>query len=283
MVTRSAIDASGRYFKFMEKIWRRQPPPTSPPFFTSPKKATKRTLSFVYLYFQSLQVTMAVARFLFLTALMVLAVSHIDVESKPVNSTTPSDDDNKVTVREKRFVDPLSVIGLVVSVASAIQGAVCTFTDVCGGDELTQKLERLERKLDAIQSDVISIKKDVEDIWDASKRKWYFKHIEYIVNERKKVMQDLKKEDNSALAEDRRQRFINEVAGNDEYVEKGLFHIPTVVTTGGLVTHYFKVQTDNGKSTTEAARLTWRFIRKLFRSRRWIRLFCFGRLHEVQK
>ena len=151
---------------------------------------------------------------------------------------------------------------------ATIQGAVCTFTDVCGGDELTQLLERLEEKLDAIQSDVISIKQDVEDIWDASKRKWYFKHITYIVNERKKVMQDLKKEDNSALAKDRRQRFINEVvggAGNDEYVEKGLFHIPTVVTTGGLVTHYFKVQTDNGKSTTEAAKLTWRFIRKFFR------------------
>lgn len=56
-------------------------------------------------------------------------------------------DDREAAVREKRFaVDPLSVIGLVVSVASAIQGAVCTFTDVCGGDEVTKKLEELEKK-----------------------------------------------------------------------------------------------------------------------------------------
>ncbi|KAJ7373049.1 hypothetical protein OS493_014195 [Desmophyllum pertusum] len=133
-------------------------------------------------------------------------------------------------------------IGLAVSVASAIQGAVCTFTDVCGGDEVTNKLAELEKKLDAIQSDVTSIKKDVEDIWDESKRKWYFKHIEYIVNERKKVMRDLKNEDNSALAKDRRNRFINEVVGGAG-----------------------KRRTQNGKSTKEAARLTWIFIKKLFR------------------
>lgn len=193
---------------------------------------------------------------------MLLALAWWQVESKALDKNA------EVVVREKRLVDPLSVIGLAVSVASAIQGAVCTFTDVCGGDEVTQKLTQLEQKLDAIQSDVTSIKKDVEDIWDESKRKWYFKHIEYIVNERKKVIRDLKNEDNSALAKDRRQRFINEVvggAGNDEYVEKGLFFIPGLVTNERLVTHYFDVQVQNGKSTKEAARLTWRFVKKLFR------------------
>ncbi|KAJ7350977.1 hypothetical protein OS493_037433 [Desmophyllum pertusum] len=81
-------------------------------------------------------------------------------------------------------------------------------------------------------------------------------------------MRDLKNEDNSALAKDRRNRFINEVvggAGNDEYVEKGLFFIPSLVTNERLVTHYFDVQTQHGKSTKEAARLTWIFIKKLFR------------------
>ena len=210
---------------------------------------------------------MAVVKMLRVMVVLVLAINWQQVESKTVKRNVTIFD-NEIAVREKRFIDPLSLIGLVVSVGATIQGAVCTFTDVCGGNELTQKLEKLEKKLDAIQKDVTSIKKDVEDIWNASKRKWYFKHIEYIVNERKKIIRDLKNEDNSALAKDRRQRFINEVvggAGNDEYVEKGLFHIPKVVTSGGLVKHYFKVQIDNGKSNTEAARLTWIFIRKLFR------------------
>lgn len=205
---------------------------------------------------------MAVVRVSLFSILLVVTFNLWHVQSKAFENK--ADD----VVREKRFVDPLSVIGLAVSVASAIQGAVCTFTDICGGDEVTQKLAQLEKKLDAIQTDVTSIKKDVEDIWDESKRKWYFKHIEYIVNERKKVIRDLKNEDNSALAKDRRQRFINEVvggAGNDEYVEKGLFFIPALVTNERLVTHYFDVQIQNGKPTKEAARLTWIFIKKLFR------------------
>ncbi|XP_078353071.1 uncharacterized protein LOC144637857 [Oculina patagonica] len=205
---------------------------------------------------------MAAVRVLLFPILLALALNWSQVESKALDKNA------EVVLREKRFVDPLSVIGLAVSVASAIQGAVCTFTDVCGGDEVTQKLEDLEQKLDTIQSDVTSIKKDVEDIWDESKRKWYFKHIEYIVNERKKVIRDLKNEDYSALAKDRQQRFINEVlggAGNDEYVEKGLFFIPGLVTNERLVTHYFDIQIQNGKATKEAARLTWIFTKKLFR------------------
>ena len=209
---------------------------------------------------------MAVAKVTFAVVLLVVAVNVLPVENKTLTRKAPQRDVKEFIV--KRAVNPMSVIGAVVNVAKTIYGAVCTFSDICGGDDLTQELEKLEEKLDAIQSDVLSIKKDVEDIWDESKRKWYFKHIEYIVNERKKVIRDLKNDDNSALAKDRRQRFINEVvggAGNDEYVEKGLFHIPAVVTSEGLVTHHFKVQIDNGKSTTEAARLTWMFIRKLFR------------------
>ena len=54
------------------------------------------------------------------------------------------EEDAEVAVR--RAIDPLSVIGLVVSVASAIQGAVCNFTDVCGGDEVSQALEKLEEQ-----------------------------------------------------------------------------------------------------------------------------------------
>ena len=210
---------------------------------------------------------MAVLQVFHVFVLLVLAISWNQGEAKTLDRKVPHAD-SEVAVREKRAIDPLSLIGLVVSVGATIQGAVCTFTDVCGGDELTQKLEKLEEKLDAIQSDVTSVKKDVEDIWEESKRKWYFKHIESVVQQRKEVIQDLKREDYSQRAKDKQQRFINEVfggTGNDEYVEKALFHIPTLVTDEGLVTHYFNVQKQDGKSTTEAARLTWIFTRKLFR------------------
>ena len=216
---------------------------------------------------------MGVIKVLLLATLLVLVINGNwrQVESKTLNREVP-EQKNEVSVppvREKRAIGiVIGVIGLALSVASTIQTQICTFTDVCGGDEVTLALERLERKLDAIQNDVTSIKEDVEEIWEASKRKWYFDHIDYIVSERKKVIQDLKDNDNSTLALNRRQRFIDEVlggAGNDEYVEKALFHIPTVATEGGLVTHYFDVQIENGKSPTDAAKLTWVFIRKLFR------------------
>ena len=208
---------------------------------------------------------MAVFKYLRVMVLLVLITNWPRVESKTPNNKMPAD---KRAVREKRAVDPLSVIGAVVKVATTIYGAVCTFTDVCGGDEVTQKLEELEKKLDAIQADVTSVRRDVEDIWEESKRKWYFKHIDSIVQQRKEVINDLKAEDYSSRAKEKQERFINEVfgtTGKDEYVEKALFHIPTLVTDERLVTHYFDVQLRNGKSTTKAARLTWIFIRKLFR------------------
>ena len=60
------------------------------------------------------------------------------MKCKILSNKIPADD-SKAAVREKRFpVDPISVIGSVVKVASAIQSAVCTFTDVCGGDEVTK-------------------------------------------------------------------------------------------------------------------------------------------------
>ncbi|KAJ7350978.1 hypothetical protein OS493_037434 [Desmophyllum pertusum] len=95
---------------------------------------------------------MAVVRVLLFSILLALALNWWHVESKALDKKA------EVVLREKRFVDPLSVIGLAVSVASAIQGALCTFTDVCGGDEVTNKLAELEKKLDAIQNDVTSIK-----------------------------------------------------------------------------------------------------------------------------
>lgn len=211
---------------------------------------------------------MAAKESLHLLMFLVLLINRPQVKCKILSNEIPADD-REAAVREKRFaVDPLSVIGLVVSVASAIQGAVCTFTDVCGGDEVTKKLEELEKKLDEIQADVTSVRHDVEDIWQESKRKWYFKHIDNIIQQRKEVIQDLKSEDYSQRAQDKQQRFILEVFGTiskDEYVEKALYHIPKLVTEEGLVTHYFDVQLRDGKSTTEAARLTWIFIRKLFR------------------
>ena len=210
---------------------------------------------------------MAGFKYIRVMVLLVLITNWPHVEGKTPNRKM-SAANGKRAFREKRVVDPLSVIGLVVSVASAIQGAVCTFTDVCGGDEVTQKLEKLEEKLDAIQADVTSVRRDVEDIWEESKRKWYFKHIDSIVQQRKEVINDLKAEDYSTRAQEKQQRFINEVfgtTGKDEYVEKALFHIPTLVKDEGLVTHYFDVQLRNGKSRNEAARLTWVFIRKLFR------------------
>jgi len=116
--------------------------------------------------------------------------------------------------REKRFaVDALSVIGLAVSVASAIQGALCTFSGACGGDEVTQALERMEEKLHAIETDVRNVRRDVEQIWEASKRKWYFKHIDNIINQRQAVIDDLKHQDHSQRAKDKQTRFIHEVFG----------------------------------------------------------------------
>lgn len=209
---------------------------------------------------------MATRTFVFFLAIAVLASFWQKTESKSLNETTTQSRSGSL---EKRVaVDPLSVIGLVVSVASAIQGVVCTFTDVCGGGEVTEKLDALERKLDAIADDVKSIKKDVEEIWDESKRKWYFKHIEYTMNERKKVIQELKDNDKSNMVKERRQRFINEVlggGGTDEYVEKALFHLTGLITKEELVDHFFKSKVDSGLSNHDAAKLTWVFIRKFFR------------------
>ena len=95
---------------------------------------------------------MAVLQVFHVFVLLVLAISWNQGEAKTLDRKVPHAD-SEVAVREKRAIDPLSLIGLVVSVGATIQGAVCTFTDVCGGDELTQKLEKLEEKLDAIQSD----------------------------------------------------------------------------------------------------------------------------------
>ena len=111
-----------------------------------------------------------------------------------------------------------------------------------------------------------SIKHDVEDIWKESKQKWYFKHIDYIIQQRKEVIQDLKSEDYSQRAKDKQQRFIHEVFGpasKDEYVEKALYHIPKLVIEERLVTRYFAHH--NKSKEIDATRLTWIFIRKLFR------------------
>lgn len=211
---------------------------------------------------------MAVKESLCSLVLLLLVINWPHVESKTLSKEVPIVN-NEASLREKRFaVDPLSAIGLAVSVASAIQSAVCTFSSVCGGDEVTQALERMEKKLDTIQNDVTAIRRDVEQIWEESKRKWYFKHIDNIIQQRKEVIADLKYEDYSQRAKDKQTRFIHEVFGTtskDEYVEKALFHIPRLVTEEGLVTHYFDVQLRDGKSTEEAARLTWTFIKKLFR------------------
>ena len=89
---------------------------------------------------------MAAKESLYLLVFLALLINRPHVECKLLSNKIPAGD-SEAAVREKRFaVDPLSVIGLVVSVASAIQGAVCTFTDVCGGDEVTEKLEELEKK-----------------------------------------------------------------------------------------------------------------------------------------
>ena len=211
---------------------------------------------------------MAVKERLRLLVLLLLAINWLHVESKILSKKVPGVN-YKEAPREKRFaVDPLSVIGLAVSVASAIQGAVCTFSGACGGDEVSQALERMETKLDAIQNDVTDVRHDVEEIWEESKRKWYFKHIDNIIQQRKEVISDIKNKDYSQRAKDKQTRFIHEVFGTtskDEYVEKALFHIPGLVVDEGLVTHYFEVQTRDGRSPTEAARLTWTFIKKLFR------------------
>lgn len=198
---------------------------------------------------------------------LLLVINWPHVESKTLHKEVSGVNDG-VALREKRFaVDPLSAIGLAVSVASAIQSAVCTFSSVCGGDEVTQALERMEEKLDAIQNDVTSIRHDVEEIWNESKRKWYFKHIDNIIQQRKAVIADLKNKDYTQRAKDKQTRFILEVFGTtskDEYVEKALLHIPKLVIDEGLVTHYFDVQIRDGKSLKEAAKLTWAFIRKIF-------------------
>ena len=211
---------------------------------------------------------MAAKESLLCLVLLLLAINRPHAESKTLSKEVPGNN-NEAALRDKRFaVDPLSAIGLAVSVASAIQSAVCTFSSVCGGDEVTQALERMEKKLDAIQNDVTSIRHDVEEIWEESKRKWYFKHIDNIIQQRKEVIADLKSEDYSQRAIDKQTRFIHEVFGTtskDEYVEKALLHIPQLVTDEGLVTHHFDVQIRDGKSTKEAAKLTWKFIKKIFR------------------
>ena len=199
--------------------------------------------------------------------LLVLSVSWCKVQNVERTSDASSGE-NEVKVRDKRAIDPLSLIGLIVSVGATILGAICTFSSICSKDEITPRLEKIEKKLEAIHNDVKSIKKDVEDIWNESKRKWYFNNIEYVANQRKKVIEDIKSKDTTGRAKERQKRFINLVLGGegqDEFIEKALFHIPDLVVNKGLVTHYFKVQTDNGKSPAEAAKLTWIFIRKLFR------------------
>lgn len=213
---------------------------------------------------------MAVKESLRLLVLLLFAIKWLHVESKILSKEVPGVN-NKAAPREKRFsVDlALSAIGLAVSVASAIQGAVCTFSGACGGDEVSQALERMEKKLDAIQNDVIDVRDYVQEIWKESKRKWYFKHIDNIIQQRKEVISDIKNEDYSQRAKDKQTRFIHEVFGTtskDEYVEKALFHIPGLVVDEGLVTGYFEFQTGNkSHNPTEAARLTWTFIKKLFR------------------
>ena len=211
---------------------------------------------------------MSVKDSLRLLVFFLLAIDWPHVESKILDKQVPDVNDEE-TLREKRFaVDPLSVIGLAVSVASAIQGAVCTFSGACGGDEVTQALERMEEKLNAIETDVRNVRRDVEQIWEASKRKWYFKHIDNIINQRQAVIDDLKHQDYSQRAKDKQTRFIHEVFGitsKDEYVEKALYHIPGLIVDEGLVTHHFEVQRRDGKSDREAASSTWKFVKRLFR------------------
>ena len=210
---------------------------------------------------------MALLKVRLVLMLVGLSVSWCKVQNME-RKTEASFGENEVKVRDKRGIDPWSAIGLAVSVGSAIQGAICTFTSICSNDEITPRLKKIEKKLEAIHNDVRSIKKDVEDIWSESKWKWYFNNIGYVSDQRKKVIQDIMSKDTTGRAKDRQKTFINLVLGGegqDEFIEKALFHIPDLVVNKGLVTHYFKVQADNGKSPAEAAKLTWIFIRKLFR------------------
>ena len=66
----------------------------------------------------------------FVAALLLLSINFLHVESKLHNRKSPK---NGVEVAVKRAIDPLTVIGAVVKVATTIYSAVCkTKTDICG-------------------------------------------------------------------------------------------------------------------------------------------------------
>ena len=108
---------------------------------------------------------MAVLKVTVVLLLVVLSLSLCKVQNMDLK-TAASFGENEVKVRDKRGIDALSLIGLIVTVGATIQAGICSFAPICSKDEITPRLKKIDKKLEAIHNDVKSIKKDVEDIWN---------------------------------------------------------------------------------------------------------------------
>lgn len=76
---------------------------------------------------------MALLKVVLVLMLVVLSVSWCKVQNMERKSEA-SFGENEVKVRDKRAIDPLSLIGLIVSVGATIQGAICSFASISPQD-----------------------------------------------------------------------------------------------------------------------------------------------------
>ena len=178
-------------------------------------------------------------------------------------------EDDQVLTRNKRAVGPMNILGLIVSVASTLQGGICTFSSICGPDDpLPAKLDALQEKLDEIGDRLSSLQSDVSDIWQETKQSWFIDHILYVRHLRQEVLKiPLQVGRDNGYRRLKLQRFIDEVLGengNDKNVLEALYQIPRLVRQERLIEQYLETQKRNKDNTREAIKETWAFIKKIF-------------------
>ena len=213
---------------------------------------------------------MAAVRVVLLSLLLALSlVSSSQSLPRSQENTNATKAENPSLGRDKRAVGVLTVLGLAVSLASTIQGGICTFSTICGSDPLPTMLDDLQERVDDIESGLSSLQTSVADIWQESKRSWYFDQIEYVSHLRNEVLEIIEPSNQQDLLQELQlQRFIDEALGEngkDKNVLEALYNIPRLVTEERLVEHYLRNQkrlypNDHRKALEN----TWILIKEIF-------------------
>ena len=135
---------------------------------------------------------------------------------------------------------------IALGVAALITGIGCTELGACSTDVITQKIDALSSKVDSIQSQITTLQKEVAEIRQEVHMKWYLDLIDYVTSQMTKISAEALLQSANRQDVALRDKFVDQNLGihRDDYVYKGLFMIPALVTSDSIVEHYLNHQRD---------------------------------------